>query len=280
MRAKGQSGHNPSMPSYRLTIEYDGTRYHGWQEQQNARTVAGELRRAAERTGGKVLDLGGSGRTDAGVHALAQVAHLRLQREVDTEPFRTRLNGVLPGDIHVLSIVPVPNAFHARHDALSRSYLYQLSRRRTAFAKRYVWWIKRPLDTQRLAAGAALLEGRHDFVHFCERAQEQSSTIVVVEDTVVAESGDLVLVRLSASHFLWRMVRRVVGALVKIGAGELEHAQLARLLEGKALADGQGAPAQWTAPPSGLFLERVLYPGDPPLADPQPAIGVKSWRKY
>jgi tRNA pseudouridine38-40 synthase len=264
------------MATYRLTLEYDGTRYHGWQEQQNARTVAGELRRAAERTGGRVLDLGGSGRTDTGVHALAQVAHLRLSRAIDPDRFLARLNGVLPGDIHVLDASPAPRTFHARHDARSRSYLYQISRRRTAFGKRYVWWIKRPLDVGRIAAAAALLAGRHDFAHFCERPQEQSSTVVVVEEARVAESGDLVLVRLAASHFLWRMVRRLVGTLVKIGAGELEAARLARLLEGSPREAAGDGPAQWTAPASGLFLERVRYAGDPPLGALAPAVAIHS----
>jgi tRNA pseudouridine38-40 synthase len=262
------------MPTYRLSLEYEGTRYHGWQEQKNARSVAGELRRAVEEAGGAVKDLGGSGRTDAGVHALAQVAHLRLARAVDAEPFRRAVNDLLPPDIHVLSLAPVADGFHARHSAVSRSYLYQVCRRRTALAKRWVWWVKRPLDERKMGEAASLLPGRHDFRLFCERPGEQPSTIVVVEGIELATPGALILVRLSASHFLWKMVRRVVGTLVKVGAGELDVAGFARLLAGETPRSGSGLPAEWTAPPSGLFLERVLYPGDPPLAPLAPAVPV------
>src|SRR5262245_14562927 len=242
------------MPTYRLTIEYEGTRYRGWQEQQNARTVAGELRRAIERVAGPVQDLGGSGRTDAGVHAIAQVAHLRLSRAMDPDRMRHAVNEILPADIHVLELVPADNRFHAWHDAKSRSYLYQVSLRRTAFAKRFVWWIKRPVDPARMEEGAALIPGKRDFALFCERPQEQTNTIVVVDSAVVARDGALLLIRLSASHFLWKMVRRLVGALVTLGAGELEPGAFRSLLAGDPETARRLDPGRWTAPPSGLFL--------------------------
>jgi tRNA pseudouridine38-40 synthase len=263
------------MPTYRLNLEYEGTRYRGWQEQQNARSVAGELRRAIAEATKQNPDLGGAGRTDAGVHALAQTAHLRLPRPVDPERLRQDVNDLLPPDIHILSAVLAASDFHARHSAGSRSYLYQISRRRTALAKRWVWWVKRPLDAGAMAAAAARFAGRHDFRLFCERPAEQTSTLVVVEKVEVAEAGALVLVRLTASHFLWKMVRRVVGALVQVGAGELDAAAVSDLLRGVP-AHGRGLPAEWTAPPSGLFLERVLYAGDPPLGPLVPAVPVSA----
>ncbi len=264
------------MPTYRLTLEYEGTRYRGWQEQQNARSVLGELRRAIAETGVEIKDLGGAGRTDAGVHALAQVAHLRLAKGVDPAALRRAVNDRLPPDIHLLSLQPAAADFHARHSAASRSYLYQISCRRTALAKRFVWWVKSPLDTRRMEAAAALLAGRHDFKLFCERPAEQTSTLVVVEGAELATAGSLVLVRLVASHFLWKMVRRVVGSLVEVGSGRLAPAAFAALLAGQSprQKDGGGLPAEWTAPPSGLFLERVLYPGDPPLGKLAPAVPV------
>jgi tRNA pseudouridine38-40 synthase len=264
------------MPTYRLTLEYEGTRYRGWQEQKNARSVAGELRRAIEESGGTVRELGGSGRTDAGVHALAQAAHLRLAREVDPEPFRRAVNDRLPADVHLLALAPAADRFHSRHDALSRLYLYQISRRRTALAKRFVWWVKRPLDEGRMAAAAALLAGKHDFRLFCERPAEQPSTLVVVEKAEVTTAGALILVRLSASHFLWKMVRRVVGTLVQLGAGELDRRDFETLLAARVPKSGKGLPAEWTAPPSGLFLERVVYAGDPALGALVPAIPVSA----
>jgi tRNA pseudouridine38-40 synthase len=261
------------VPTYRLTIEYEGTRYHGWQEQQNARSVAGEVRKALEQGVGGVKELAGSGRTDAGVHALAQTAHLRLSRVIEAAVIREETNSRLPADIHVLAVEPAPQGFHARHSAQTRSYLYQLSRRRTALAKRYVWWIKRPLDLDLLGATAALIPGRHDFRNFCERPSEQPSTIVVVEAVECVEDGALVLLRFSASHFLWKMVRRLTGAMVRVAVGELAPEQFTRLLTVSANPDAE-SPAAWTAPPSGLFLERVLYPGDQPLGPPRPVISV------
>jgi len=253
------------MPTYRLIVEYEGTRYRGWQEQENARTVGGELRRALSRVAGPVLDLGASGRTDAGVHALAQVAHLRLARSIDAGEVRRQVNDLLPTDIEVLGLELAPERFHARHDAVLRSYVYQLSRRRTAFAKPFVWWIKRPLDVEHLRSAWSTLVGRHDFARFCEKPEAHPSTVVAVERAEVAEDGDLVLLRLVASHFLWKMVRRLVGTVVEVGAGDLPPDLFAHIVAGYELPAGTGGPAAWTAPPSGLFLERVLYGNDPPL---------------
>jgi tRNA pseudouridine38-40 synthase len=259
------------MPTYRIDLEYEGTRYRGWQEQQNARSVAGELRRAVVEAGGDVAELGGAGRTDAGVHALHQVAHLRLRERIDPRPFRLAVNDALPHDIHVLALRSVPERFHARHDAVLRSYVYQIARRRTALAKRSVWWIKRPLDVGRMRSAAASLGGMHDFAAFCERPQDQGSTRVLIERSEIAEDGALILVRLVASHFLWKMVRRVVGTLVQVGGGDLAMVAFTSLLHG---TDPRRSTAAWTAPPSGLFLERVLYAGDAPLPALQAATRV------
>jgi tRNA pseudouridine38-40 synthase len=262
--------------TYRLTLEYDGTRYRGWQVQQNAKSVAGELHRALAGAGLEVVDLGGSGRTDAGVHALAQVAHLRLRRRVDAERLRDELNDRLPADVHVLALAAAPDRFHARHDAVSRSYLYQLATRRTAFHKRYVWWVRRRLDLAAMRAAAASFVGRHDFRAFCERPQEQTSTLVEVEAVDVVPAEELVLVRFVASHFLWKMVRRLMGALVRVGTHELSPEQLRALLAADEHAVAGSAVAEWTAPPSGLFLERVLYRGDGPLLPPAPVTPITS----
>jgi tRNA pseudouridine38-40 synthase len=236
--------------------------------------VAGELRAALTRAGARVLDLGGSGRTDAGVHALAQVAHARLAERVEPGAFRKAVNDALPADVHLTALSPAPGAFHARHDAVARSYVYQISRRRTAFGKRFVWWIKRPLRLEPMVEAAALLPGRHDFALLTERPAEQTSTVVVVERAEIGTFDDLLVLRVVASHFLWRLVRRVVGALVHVGGGELSVPAFAGLLEGRLPAPGVN-PAAWTAPPSGLFLEAVLYPGSPPLPALQPAVSVR-----
>ena len=290
------------MPRFKLTIEYAGTRYSGWQIQKNARTIQGEIDRAVRAvTGRSDFDLYGSGRTDAGVHALAQVAHLDVSTGVPAEQLRRRINDELPADINILAADQVPHRFHARHDAVARRYLYQIARRRTAFAKAFVWWVKEPLALDRMQGGARDLVGMRDFKAFAESARGSrepggvpnaaaasgcdsesapaasfhearrsakasgggtprassevdteagttpKSTLVLVERLDVVEDGGLVLVSIEGSHFLWKMVRRIVGALAEVGRG---HAM-------------PSDPARFTAPPSGLFLERVFYEGEP-----------------
>src|SRR5213075_570474 len=148
------------MARFKLLIEYAGTRYSGWQIQKNARTVQGEIDRVVGQvTGQKQFEIYGSGRTDAGVHALAQVAHLDVINALPAETLRRRLNDALPSDINVLSIELARGRFHARHDAVARSYLYQISRRRTAFAKNFVWWIREELDLTRMRRTADQFQG-------------------------------------------------------------------------------------------------------------------------
>ncbi len=259
------------MTTWKITLEYDGGRYSGWQEQTNARTVQGELRKAAEMFLGVEVDLQGAGRTDAGVHALAQVAHLRAMVKHAPLPteFLRALNENLPADIAVLNVERAAVRFHARHEATSRAYRYQISTRKTAFEKRYVWWIKEPLDVPAMAQAARMLIGRHNFT--CFRAADPSrpddSPIVVVESASVEVEGHLIVVNIEASHFLWRMVRRVVGVLVKLGKGEISREDFESLLSGQ--ANPRLDVAAWTSPSSGLFLESVRYPAAGERA-PQP----------
>jgi tRNA pseudouridine38-40 synthase len=257
------------VPRFKLTIEYAGTRYSGWQIQKNARTVQGEIDRAVrEVTGRRDFELYGSGRTDAGVHAIGQVAHLDAATNVPPEPLRRRLNDELPADINILDAAVVPHRFHARHDAVARSYVYQIARRRTALAKPFVWWVKEPLDVGRMRDATAPLVGLRDFASFAAADDEadprrrgdapSKSTRVLVETLEIAEDGDLILVRIAGSHFLWKMVRRIVGVLVEVGRGEWARADVTRFV-----TTTSDAPARVTAPASGLFLERVFYAGDP-----------------
>jgi tRNA pseudouridine38-40 synthase len=243
------------VPTWKLTVEYEGTRYRGWQVQKNTdRTVQGVLLRAARELLGPEATVGGAGRTDAGVHALAQVAHLRARQTLTPTEILRGLNDALPYDVNVLSVEPAPPAFHARHDAVSRTYLYRISRRRTAFDKRYVWWVRDRLDVAPMTEAAALFRGRHDFASFSENVEGQQSTIVVVESSDVIEETNEVHYRVEASHFLWKMVRRMVGTLVEVGRGNLTAADVEKLLR-----ERSAEPAAWTAPPSGLFLEKVKY---------------------
>jgi tRNA pseudouridine38-40 synthase len=255
------------MKTWKLTLEYDGTRYSGWQEQANAKTIAGEVRKAAEEFFGRQVELGGAGRTDAGVHALAQVAHLRLSPRGGRPKQFPRpqeilygLNDRLPSDINILQVEEAHDRFHARHDAVARSYLYQISMRRTAFQKKYVWWVKDRLDVEAMAQCTALLIGQHDFAAFSERdvKREGQSTIVVVQEAELALDEQLILFHIAASHFLWKMVRRLVGSVVEVGRGQASLQDFVSLLENPT-GQTKLKPAQVTAPPSGLFLEGITY---------------------
>src|SRR6185436_5183139 len=189
---------------FKLLIEYAGTRYRGWQIQKNARTVQGELFRAIEvASGRKNFELYGSGRTDAGVHALHQVAHLDLETRQAPRALQYALNDALPTDINVLSVERMSHRFHARHSAVARSYLYQICRRRTAFAKPFVWWVKDPLDAKAMAEAARVFVGMHDFRSFTDADADEASTRVLVEGVELGEDGDLILIRVVGSHFLW-----------------------------------------------------------------------------
>lgn len=243
------------MPRFRLTIEYAGTRYSGWQIQNNAKTVQGELHRALASVLGKAaFDTYGAGRTDAGVHALGQVAHLDTSANLPPATLVARVNDALPADINVIDAERVPPRFHARHSATARGYLYQISRRRTAFDKPYVWWVKDDLNLEAMREAARALVGFADFRAFTDDDPEEKSTKVLIGDITITEEDPLVLIRVVGSHFLWRMVRRIVGVLVEVGRGGLKPADVAALLTGDS-----DLPPKLTAPASGLFLERVYY---------------------
>ena len=243
----------------KLTLEYAGTRYSGWQAQQNARTVQGEIEKAIrEATNTTRFELYGSGRTDAGVHALGQVAHLEIPAKFPPETLRRRLNDALPSDINILRIAAAPPRFHARHDAVARSYIYQVARRRTAFAKPFVWWVKEECDAERMRQAARAFVGFHVFRAFSDDDPAAKSTTVHLESFDVHEDEDLIVLHVEASHFLWKMVRRLVGVLVDVGRGEMPPTDAAKLFD----ADPRTI-APLTAPASGLFLERVYYQNDP-----------------
>lgn len=265
------------MPTYKLTIEYEGTRYSGWQTQTNTpKTVQGNLLRAAKQTFGDA-EVGGAGRTDSGVHASGQVAHLRIRKAATPIEVTRKLNDLLPHDIQIVSTEPANDRFHARHDADLRVYLYQISTRRSGLAKNFIWWIKDRLDVKKMEEAAALLEGMHDFSNFTDRRIEAESTMVNVEGVEIGVEGSLILFRIAASHFLWKMVRKTIAALADVGRGSMPVGEFQRRIE------EPGDPLLPTAPPSGLFLEAVTY-GEVfkrplqsiiPVSDPE----TKQWRR-
>jgi tRNA pseudouridine38-40 synthase len=257
------------VPRYKLTIEYDGAPFCGWQIQENGPSVQGALETAVRALCGEEVRVHGAGRTDAGVHALAQVAHLEAPTVLAPEIIRMKLNDALPADVNILEVEKAPPSFDARHDALSRSYLYQISRRRTAFGKRFVWWIKDRLDVKKMREATVLFEGMKDFQSFTDDDPGEKPTSVLIEHISLHERDALLLLRVQGSHFLWKMVRRMAGVIADAGRGRLSMAQVAAFLKEKS-----DEPAHHTAPPSGLFLEKVLYKGDGPLDPPTPAFRI------
>lgn len=246
------------MQTWKLEIEYEGTRYRGWQMQKNAKTVQGEIIKAVDEIFEHKTEVGGAGRTDAGVHALAQIAHLRVFNVVKSVSSRQLINAIndrLPHDINILRAKLVPNEFHARHHAISRQYLYQISSRRTAFAKNHVWWIKDKLDVKLMNEAVKLIVGKHNFQSFCEIDNPKDSTIVQVNSAqLFTNNKQMIYFRINAKHFLWKMVRRLVGTIVEVGRGNLTVEDFGKMLEEKS-----DFAAKYTAPPSGLFLEKVFY---------------------
>ncbi len=260
------------MARFKLTIEYEGTRFSGWQVQKNARTVQGEINAAIGKVfGTHNFEFYGSGRTDAGVHALQQAAHLEIKTTLAPEIIRLKLNDELPADINIIEVEKAHPDFHARHDALARSYLYQISRRRTAFGKKFVWWVKDPLDIVKMRQTAELFQGLKDFQSFTADDPEEKSTKVHVNSIDVQQSGDLILIRIVGSHFIWKMVRQIIGVLAEVGRGAMPINDVKKFLHTKS-----DTPAKMTAPPSGLFLERVYYKGDVWLKELKPMMEISA----
>lgn len=248
---------------YKLYIEYEGTRYSGWQKQENAKTIQGSIIKAAlDVFGDDFKDLQGSGRTDSGVHAICQVAHLDVKTILAPEIIRMKLNDLLPHDINILEVEKTSKEFHARHDAKSRNYIYQISRRRTAFGKNFVWWIKDDLDFKKMDSASKLFLGMNNFSSFSDDDPEEKSTKVLIDDIQLKEEGDLILIRIIGSHFIWKMVRRIVGILAEVGRGRKSEKDILYYLNNKT-----NELAKFTAPPSGLFLEKVTYSGEVILKD-------------
>lgn len=258
------------MSRFKLYIEYEGTRYSGWQVQKNAHTVQNKILEAAFKVfNTHDLEVYGSGRTDAGVHALQQIAHLEVQTMLAPEIIKMKLNEKLPTDINMIEVEKAAKNFHARHDAVARSYLYQISRRRTAFGKRYVWWLKEKLDFQKMQEASKLFVGMKNLQSFTSDDPEEKSTKVLIEEIETWEVGDLILIRIYGSHFLWKLVRQIVGVIIEVGKGKLTIDQVRHYIKIKS-----DEPSKFTAPPSGLFLERVYYEGDKKLEKIKPVLNI------
>jgi len=241
---------------YRLILEYDGTNFSGWQKQVNVRTVQGDVLKGAARVFGEVpMDLQGCGRTDSGVHALEYVAHLEVAADMGPHEVARKLNETLPKDIAVRSVEAAGARFHARHNCIARSYVYQIRTEKSAFGKRYDWWVQADLDLPAMQHAGSLMTGMHDFAAFAEKKEMKKSTRVLIHNVEVFKEKEILKIRVVGSHFLWHMVRRMVGIMVEVGCHRLTEEDVQNMLEDHSNA----LPSHHTAPSAGLFFEKAFY---------------------
>jgi tRNA pseudouridine38-40 synthase len=244
------------MRNLKLTLAYDGTRLVGWQRQAAGDSVQGLLEDALARFEGAPVTVHGAGRTDAGVHALAQVAHAHVTFAHDSATLTRALNAQLPEDVRVLAVEDVAPEFHARFKARSKTYRYQIRHGTIAdpFERAYVWHMPERLRVEAMHAATGALVGTHDFAAFQSIGSPTRDTVRTVTHSALSDVEGRMVYEISGNGFLRHMVRAIVGTLVEIGRGFREPGSMGSLLRGSARGD-----AGPTAPPQGLFLVRVDY---------------------
>lgn len=245
------------MYNYKLTIQYDGTRYRGWQVQGNTdQTIQGKLEGVLSRLTGQPVEVHGSGRTDAGVHALGQVANVKLPRPVEPSELLGELNRYLPADIGVIAAEPAPERFHARLNARSKTYRYRIwnSAIPNVLERSYLYALPEALDVTAMERAAADLVGTHDFRSFCGLKRFKKSTVRTITDIAITQNGAEVRLEFTGNGFLMRMVRILAGTLVEVGLGQRDADTMPAVLAAQdRAAAGPALPAQ------GLALVRVEY---------------------
>jgi tRNA pseudouridine38-40 synthase len=246
----------PVARRWRAVVAYDGGAYDGWQSQPGGRAVQDVIERRLAEVLGAAVRIHGSGRTDAGVHARGQVFHFDAAWGHGPDKLRKAVQAGLPGAILLRSLRPAAADFHARFSARGKTYRYEIFLGEAdPFATRYCWSLPRPVDWTAVAAAAAVLRGRHDFKAFAaERGKERETTVRDLRRIDLRRRGRRVRLEFEADGFLYKMVRSLVGTLVNVGLGKLSPADVAALL-----ASRRRTPQVQTAPPHGLFLERVGY---------------------
>lgn len=242
------------MRTFRLDIRYDGTDFAGWQIQPGMRTVQGEIEGVLARVLRAPVRVRGSGRTDAGVHALRQTADFRAETDLPEGVIRRALRGLLPEDLALLDLAEAPEGFDSRREALYRVYRYRIHRGRDPLLRRRCWAVEGALDVEAMAAGAARLAGEIDATSFAASTRAGMDNRVAVEESTLAEAGPEIRYEIRANRFVHHMVRNIVGTLVEIGRGTRRRDDVPRILEAR-----DRCAAGRTAPARGLYLVEVGY---------------------
>ena len=242
--------------NYKLTLAYDGTRFYGWERQPGRDTIQGKLESVLTELTGKTVDVIGAGRTDAGVHARAMTASVLLDTDKTPEEIRDYLNRYLPDAIAVREVKPCGGRFHARYNALGKTYRYTCfdGPVKPVFDRRYVTMLDYEPDVDRMRQAAAYLQGEHDFASFCGNPYMKKSTVRTVDTILIERRRDRVIFTFHGTGFLQNMVRILVGTLLEVGRGYWEPEHVAEILEAK-----DRKLAGPTAPPEGLCLMKVDY---------------------
>lgn len=245
------------MQNYKLTIQYDGNRYNGWQRQGNTEnTIQGKLNEIIGRYLGEEMDIAGSGRTDAGVHAYGQVANFKTSKYLDREKFLVDINSYLPQDIRIMKVESVEERFHARLSAVLKTYEYVIDNGKVSdvFSRKYAYRIGAPLNVDKMRAAAALLTGTHDYISFCGNKKFKKLSVRTVTDILITESAGKIYISFTGNGFLQNMVRIMAGTLIEVGLGKRAPESMIEILNAKSRdASGMMAPAE------GLFLKEVMY---------------------
>jgi len=243
------------MSRCKITIRYDGAGYAGWQNQPGQSTIQDEVEKSLSRLYQQEIEIFGQGRTDAGVHAEGQVAHTDLPDTKTTGKIVHALRGILPADIAVIDIEKVPDDFHARFDAISRQYRYQVNTRQNPLKRNYSWHVSKPLNSELLHSCAALVKGTHDFINFSKTEDKNfGTTICTIEHSEWVDMEEELIFRIWGNRFLRHLVRRLVGSMVRVASGRMEIKDFEEMLKAPEMElKGFSAPAK------GLVLEKVFY---------------------
>lgn len=248
------------MRNFKLTLQYEGTRYQGWQRQESTEnTIQGKLETLLSKMCGEKVELQGSGRTDAGVHALSQIANFHANTAMPAEDIQDYMNRYLPEDIAVLSVEEVPERFHSRLNATGKVYQYQIINRKipSVFDRKYAYQVEEKLDVEAMRLAASYLTGTHDFKSFTSTKKGKKSTVRRIDSIQLEQCGDKLLLTYTGNGFLYHMVRILTGTLIETGLGKRKPEDIPAVLEAK-----DREKAGYLVPAKGLTLVQVKYEGE------------------